>query len=69
MALRVWYQDQAEYYFVCEICYQLHRDKQWSGNTKYYGRSWPAKRDEIEVAARRKRSCEFCGPRGNGGPT
>lgn len=68
VGLRVWWQDQAEYYFVCDSCFFTHADKQWSGGTNHYGGYWPTHKAAVEAKARRRRRCEFCGPGGNGGP-
>jgi len=60
-------QDQAEYYFVCDTCWEQFKDMQWAGTTRAPG-GWR------ERAALQKKdyefldgTCEFCGPHGNGG--
>ena len=65
--MRVIWQDQAEYYFVCDHCYTANRNTQWSGSTSV--KDWPRHRAYVEARAARMsdNDCEFCGPDGNGG--
>jgi hypothetical protein len=66
--MRVIWQDQAEYYFVCEKCFAANAYKQWSGSTRV--RNWDRQRARVMAEAVRlgdNAECEFCGPNGNGG--
>ncbi len=66
--LRILFQDQAEYYFVCPSCYSANSRLQWSGST-HGGHGW-RERAEAELAKwqNQKGWCEFCDPIfGNGG--
>ena len=69
MPLRIWYQDRAEYYFICEDCYRVHCGKQFSGSTKA-PRGWRERAaEDLKEWEENVGGCQFCGPRGNGGPT
>ncbi len=61
------WQDQAEYYFVCEACYADFHDMQWAGSTRSYG-DWRGRaQKELEAHVAAGKPCEFCGSGGNGG--
>lgn len=59
--------DQAEYYAVCPVCYDIYSDMQWSGSTRspnYANESGQYLKDHAQT----KGWCEFCDPIfGNGG--
>jgi len=66
--MRVLFTDQCEYYFVCNPCFNIHYDQQWSGSTRG-SLNW--RKEAIEECAQhsnQKGWCEFCDPIfGNGG--
>jgi hypothetical protein len=65
--VRILFQDQAEYYFVCEACYDTFCDMQWAGSTHSYGNWRGRAQAELEAHIKAGKPCEFCGPDGNGG--
>ncbi|MPR36595.1 hypothetical protein [Salmonirosea aquatica] len=67
-SMGVLFTDQAEYYFVCDRCYQTYAHMQWSGSTKA-AKGWMERaRAELLEHKETKGWCEFCDPIfGNGG--
>jgi hypothetical protein len=65
--MMVLFTDQAEYYVVCEDCYQANKGKQWSGSKK--NPNWESDSHKtLRVHIKTKGWCEFCDPVfGNGG--
>jgi len=65
--LHLLFNDQAEWYIVCDACYEDFYDMQWAGSTRGMPgwREW-AKQD-LELAKIANKPCEMCGPKGNGG--
>lgn len=67
-SLRLLFNDQAEYYAVCQSCYDTYRHMQWAGSTR-----GPHNWRETAEKYRLERGlecgwCEFCDPVfGNGG--
>lgn len=61
------FNDQAEYYHVCQDCYLTFRSIQWCGYTKM--NNWKQKSGkDLEYHTLKKGWCEFCDPIfGNGG--
>jgi hypothetical protein len=65
--LRLLFQDEAEWYFVCETCLEEFHDMQWAGSTKGLPGWRQAAIIELEHARIRRDPCQFCGKGGNGG--
>lgn len=68
--MRIIFNDQAEYYFVCKNCFYDYKDMQFTGSTK----ASPGWRDRAQKRLQEHESkkgwCEFCDPIfGNGGWT
>lgn len=61
------FNDQAEYYAVCEFCYRAHYNQQWSGSTR--NSSWRENSERyLARHVQLKGWCQFCDPIfGNGG--
>lgn len=57
-ATRVFWQDQAEYYFVCDDCYLAFKDLQWSGSTRVD--NWEAHRRRVYRELEKGQTCQFC---------
>lgn len=66
--LQILYNDQAEYYFVCDFCYTVHRSDQFTGSTRG-GNGWRERAEKkLKQHQETKGWCEFCDPVfGNGG--
>ena len=62
------FQDQAEFYVVCELCYRTYSHMQWTGSTRG-GHRWRERAQAYwEKHEREDGRCEFCDPEiGNGG--
>lgn len=65
--LRLLFQDQAEWYTVCDECYADFVDMQWAGSTRGTKGWREAANAELARAIIENRPCELCGPKGNGG--
>ena len=65
--MRILFNDQAEYYFVCRDCYSIYSSMQWAGGTRSSG--WRERSQKrLEKHEQTKGWCEFCDPIfGNGG--
>lgn len=65
--MRLLFNDQAEYYAVCQDCYFTYSDMQWAGSTNHP--DWRNKSNRyLEKHIKNKGWCEFCDPVfGNGG--
>lgn len=61
------FQDQAEYYFVCQECYEQFRHMQWAGSTRSYKGWREVAYQQLNKHEEKGKPCEFCGPNGNGG--
>ena len=61
------FNDQAEYYAVCDNCHALYRSMQWSGSTQ--GPNWRETSQQfLEWRMKNRPWCQFCDPIfGNGG--
>ena len=57
-ATHVFWQDQAEYYFVCDDCYLAFRHLQWSGSTRVD--NWDAHRRRVYRELEKGQLCQFC---------
>lgn len=61
-ATKIWWQDEAEYYFVCDDCFSAFSHLQWSGNTRVY--NWPHFRAKVYRDLERRIKlgslCEWC---------
>lgn len=65
--LRLLFNDQAEYYAVCESCHAQHKHGQWFGSTRSSG--WRKRSEEYLILHQTEKGwCQFCDPIfGNGG--
>ena len=52
------WQDQAEWYIVCQDCYDKNRPHLWSGSTKV--KDWPKQKRDVEEYSKEVKNCEFC---------
>jgi hypothetical protein len=57
-AAHVFWQDQAEYYFVCDDCYLTFKHLQWTGSTSVD--NWEAHRRWVYRELRKGQLCQFC---------
>jgi len=57
--MKVFWVDQAEYYFVCDECYELERDGLWTGSTTVP--NWDEHKKLVYKELKTKTRCEFCG--------
>lgn len=59
----VFWQDQAEYYFVCGECYEAHKHEQWAGstlNTTHWAKFKKEVYAELERRIAEGDNCEWC---------
>lgn len=60
--MRIYWQDQAEYYYICDECYdKALQDGRgpWSGSTTV--RDWNAHKKAVYEAMKEHHKCEWCG--------
>lgn len=57
-ATHVFWQDQAEYYFICDDCYLTFKHLQWSGSTSVD--NWQAHRRRVYRKLEEGQLCQFC---------
>jgi hypothetical protein len=57
-AAHVFWQDQAEYYFVCDDCYLAFKHLQWTGSASVD--NWKAHRRWVYRKLKKGQLCQFC---------
>ncbi len=62
-AAHIWWNDQAEWYFVCSNCYYTYSHMQWAGSTRVPNFQ-EYKREVYQRLKDEKPDCEWC-PTGN----
>src|SRR5882757_4897196 len=60
--MQILFTDQAEYYFVCKVCYNVYSNMQWSGSTKALSGWRNTAEKECKKHESEKGWCEFCDP-------
>lgn len=56
--MKVFWQDQAEYYFVCDECYDNEYWSQWGGSTRVP--NWKDHKKEVYAELKEHHVCEWC---------
>lgn len=57
-ATHIFWQDQLEYFFVCDDCYLAFKHLQWSGSTKV--NNWSAQKRLAYRELENGRLCQWC---------
>jgi len=57
-ATHVFWQDQAEYYFICDDCYMNFKHLQWSGSIRVD--DWPAYQRRVYRELEKGQLCQWC---------